>query len=70
MYGADSPGDALRIELFGGCRISAGGRPVEDGAWRLRKARTLIKLLALAPGHRLHRDQVAATLWPSLDPQA
>ncbi len=70
MYGADSPGGALRIELFGGCRISAGGRPVEDGAWRLRKARTLIKLLALAPGHRLHRDQVAAALWPSLDPQA
>jgi DNA-binding SARP family transcriptional activator len=30
----------------------------------LRKARSLVKLLALAPGHRLHREQVMETLWP------
>ena len=63
-------GGALRVELLGRCRVTAGGRPVEEAAWRLRKAKTLLKLLALAPGHRLHREQVAATLWPDLDPAA
>ena len=35
----------------------------------MRKARSLIKLLALAPGHRLHREQVMETLWPDLGMQ-
>src|SRR5262245_50052770 len=61
---------ALRVELLGRCRVTAGGRPVAEGAWRLRKAKTLLKLLALAPGHRLHREQAAATLWPDFDPAA
>ena len=63
-------GGALRVELLGRWRVTAGGRPVAEAAWRLRKAKTLLKLLALAPGHRLHREQVAATLWPDLDPAA
>jgi DNA-binding SARP family transcriptional activator len=40
---------------------------VAHSAWRLRKAKTLIKLLALEPTHRVHRDQVADLLWPELD---
>ena len=36
-------------------------------AWRLRKAKTLVKLLALAGGHRLHRDALVAVLWPERD---
>ena len=43
---------------------------VAHSAWRLRKAKTLIKLLALEPTHRLHRDQVADLLWPDLDGDA
>ena len=35
-----------------------------DAAWRLRRAKTLVKLLALAPERRLHRDQVVELLWP------
>ena len=31
---------------------------------------TLVKLLALAPGHRLHREQVMAVLWPGRPPPA
>ena len=34
------------------------------------KAKTLVKLLALAPGHRLHRDIVVDLLWPEAEPQA
>ncbi|WP_202234297.1 BTAD domain-containing putative transcriptional regulator [Actinacidiphila reveromycinica] len=39
-------------------------------AWSLRKPAALVKLLALAPGHRLRRDQVMDALWPDLDPRA
>jgi predicted ATPase/DNA-binding SARP family transcriptional activator len=57
----------VRIRLLGGFEVSEGERTVAAHAWRLRKAKTLIKLLALEPGHRLHRDQLIARLWPELD---
>jgi DNA-binding SARP family transcriptional activator len=31
-------------------------------------ARTITKILAVAPGHSLHREQVADLLWPDLPP--
>ena len=43
-----------------------GARPIEESAWRLRKAANLVKLLALATGNRLHREQLMDTLWPEL----
>ena len=61
---------AVRIGLLGGFEVSEGDRRVADSAWRLRKAKTLIKLLALEPGHRIHRDQLADQLWPELDADA
>lgn len=60
----------LRVHLLGGFRVEVATRAVADDAWRLRKARNLVKLLALAPGHRLHREQVMDALWPDLDPRA
>ncbi|HVD16357.1 MAG TPA: BTAD domain-containing putative transcriptional regulator [Actinomycetota bacterium] len=39
-------------------------------AWRLRKAKTLVKLLALASGHRMHREALMAVLWPDRDTAA
>jgi predicted ATPase/DNA-binding SARP family transcriptional activator/DNA-binding CsgD family transcriptional regulator len=62
--------EVVRIWLLGGFRVSVGSRTVEDNEWRLRKAGSLIKLLALAPGHRLHREQVINLLWPDLNPGA
>jgi DNA-binding SARP family transcriptional activator len=50
--------------LLGGFDLSVDGRPVEDGAWRLRRAKTLLKLLALTPERRLHREQLTELLWP------
>ena len=41
--------EAIRIRLLGGFRVSVGPRSIEGEAWRLRKAASLIKLLALAP---------------------
>ena len=34
----------------------------------MRKAKTVVKLLALAPGHRVHRDVLIERLWPEADP--
>lgn len=57
----------LRIELLGGFRVSADGRAVADDVWRRRKPAALLKMLALAPGNRLHREQVMDALWPEMD---
>jgi predicted ATPase/DNA-binding SARP family transcriptional activator/DNA-binding CsgD family transcriptional regulator len=56
--------ETLRLWLLGGFRVSVGTRTVEDGAWRLRKAASLVKLLALAPSHHLHRERAMDLLWP------
>ena len=57
----------VRIRLLGGFEVTVADRPVAADAWRLRKAKTLVKLLALARGHRLHREALVAVLWPERD---
>ena len=59
-----------RIYLLGGFRVAFAAEDIADDAWRRRKAGTLIKLLALAHGHRLHREQLMETLWPDQTPAA
>jgi DNA-binding SARP family transcriptional activator len=61
MTESNSPAD-VRVFLLGGFSVVVDQQPVGD-RWRLRKAKTLIKLLALAPGHRLHREQIVDILW-------
>jgi predicted ATPase len=60
----------VSVALLGGFAGSVNGEPVPDRAWRLKKARELVKLLALAPGHRLHREQAMDELWRDRDPAA
>jgi DNA-binding SARP family transcriptional activator len=59
----------VQVFLLGGFSVEVAGQPVAD-RWRLRKAKTLVKLLALAPGHRLHREVVVDFLWPDAEPQS
>jgi predicted ATPase len=59
-----------RIELLGGFAATVDGRPVPEGAWRLKKARELVKLLALAPQHRVHREQAMDAFWREKGPAA
>ena len=59
----------VHISLLGRFAVTVSGEPVED-RWRLRKAKTLVKMLALAPGHWLHRDVVMERLWPDAEPEA
>jgi DNA-binding SARP family transcriptional activator len=60
----------LRLWLLGGFRAEVGGQPVPERRWHRRKACSLVKLLALAPGYRLHREQLMDILWPELAPDA
>ncbi|HEY2258083.1 MAG TPA: hypothetical protein VGH45_00145, partial [Solirubrobacteraceae bacterium] len=60
----------MQVRLLGGFAVEVHGRAVEDKGWRLRKAKTLVKMLALAEGHRLHREQAIAVLWPDRAPAA
>jgi DNA-binding SARP family transcriptional activator len=56
----------VRISLLGGFDVHVDGLAVPAGVWRLSKARSLLKLLALAEGHSMHRDAVLEALWPDL----
>lgn len=55
---------ALSIRLLGGFRAERCVGPVPDFAWQRRGAKQLTKLLAISPGHALHREQILETLWP------
>ena len=59
-----------RVCLLGGFSVATGDGVVEERAWRLRKAKALVKLLALAPERRLHRERLADLLWPDRDGDA
>ena len=61
---------AVSVKLLGGFEATVDGVVVPDSTWRLKKARELVKLLALARGHRLHRDQALDVLWRELAPAA
>lgn len=64
-------GDAdLSIQLLGAFRVAVGPRTVVESEWRLRKAKSLVKLLALAPGQQLHREELLEALWPEMDPDS
>jgi predicted ATPase/DNA-binding SARP family transcriptional activator/DNA-binding CsgD family transcriptional regulator len=56
--------------MLGDFRVSVGSRTIPREAWRLRKAAALLKLLGLAPGHRMHRDEAMEALWPDADGKA
>lgn len=58
----------LGVHLLGRFAVSVGDRDVATDAWGLRRAQDVVKALALAPGKRLHRDQLLDRFWPGRDP--
>jgi hypothetical protein len=60
----------VTVTLLGGFAATVDSVPVAESAWRLKKSRELVKLLALAPGHRLHREQAMDVLWGDREPAA
>ncbi|MFI6647485.1 ATP-binding protein [Streptomyces sp. NPDC050529] len=60
----------LRLHLFGRFRVSRDACPEHTGRWPRLTAQALVKLLAVTPGHRLHREQIMDICWPDTDPHA
>ncbi|MEV0441332.1 hypothetical protein AB0I46_20570 [Streptomyces spectabilis] len=54
----------LHLHLLGGFRAERPHGVPPAARWPRPGARTLVKLLALAPGHQLHREHVMASCWP------
>lgn len=65
----DSNAATLTVYLLGTFRVVADGREVRDEEWQRRKARSLVKLLALQPQRRMHREQLIEALYPELEPE-
>ena len=55
---------SVQITLLGGFAVSVDGTLTRSGGWSRRAAAALVKILALAPGHALHREQILDRLWP------
>jgi DNA-binding SARP family transcriptional activator len=60
------PDPPVAITLLGEFAVTVEGRAVDPSHWRRRPAASLVKLLALAPDRRLHREQVIDALWPDV----
>lgn len=59
----------VEIQLLGPFSVSVDGIPVAPHAWRSRRAADVVKLLALAPAHRMHRIEAMEAMWPESDPE-
>lgn len=57
----------LLVFLLGRFAVVRGTAEIPAGAWRRRRAADLLRLLALAPGHALHRELAIDCLWPDKD---
>ena len=67
--GADDSAVRLRLWCLGGFRIEIDGAEVDCGVAR-PKTRSLLRLLALHAGSRVHREVLLDSLWPDLSPAA
>jgi hypothetical protein len=54
----------VHVTLLGRFAVTVGGIPVAEAGWKRRHAAAVVKVLALAPGRRLHREQVMDLVWP------
>ena len=55
---------AIHITLLGRFAVTVDQVPVAESNWTRRHAAALVKVLALAPGRRLHREQIIDLVWP------
>ncbi len=56
----------VSIRVLGPYEVTLDGVPVPADAWSRRQSAGLVKLLALSPGRRLHRERVMEALWPGV----
>ena len=60
----------VEIRLLGAFSATIAGAPVPAERWPSLRSAQLVQLLALAPGHRLPREQAIDALWPQLGAEA
>lgn len=60
----------VSIALLGRFSVSVDGRHIPAAEWRRDRAAALVKLLAISPSRRLHREQLMEAFWPDLDGEA
>ena len=56
----------VEVRLLGGFQVGVDGRTLPPRHWSRRHSAALVKLLGLAPGRSMHREQVIDALWPDL----
>jgi DNA-binding SARP family transcriptional activator len=54
------------VQLLGVFNVEVNGRLIPAEAWRHRRGAEVVKILALAPAHSLHREELMESLWPDL----
>jgi DNA-binding SARP family transcriptional activator len=59
----------VEIQLLGRFSVAVDRVQISGDAWRSRRAADVVKLLALAPAHRMHRTEAMEALWPEGDPE-
>jgi DNA-binding SARP family transcriptional activator len=56
----------LEVRLLRRFQVFVDSQPVPADAWPQKRVADLVRLLALAPQHRMRRDEVLEALWPRL----
>lgn len=56
------------VRLLGGFELYVNRRVAIDCTWARNKPKLLLKLLALQPAYRMHREELIEALWPGVDP--
>ena len=54
----------VEITMLGHFAVTVDSMPVAEASWTRRHAAALVKVLALAPDRRLHREQLVDRVWP------
>lgn len=57
----------VSIHLLGRFSVILDNTAIVATDWQRDRATALVKLLAISPGQRIHREQAMATFWPDLD---
>lgn len=55
------------MQLLGRFSVRIDDREISAAAWKRDRAAAIVKFLAVAPQHRVHREQAMEAFWPDLD---
>jgi DNA-binding SARP family transcriptional activator len=69
-YSGSDAIEPLQVRLLGGFCVERSDVWQAVSNWPRRPAKTLIKLLAVQPGHALHREQIIDVLWSGAEAES